>query len=161
MADVEIDVFGIPFLRRKLDNIGDRIVDIEPALESIASDMRVQAGRAFDSRGLTSGTAWPPLQDSTISRKLRDKNAKTRANAHRILHATERLRKSLTSESHNEHISRVDRNSLEFGTSVPYAGFHQTGTRNMSARPPVRMREFQRKRAVRKVARYISTGIVL
>jgi phage gpG-like protein len=160
MPTVEIDVFGTTFLSRKLNAIGDRAGDLEPVLESVADDMRDHAKRAFDSRGLTSGAAWPPLSPDTIARKSRDKSAKIRSNASRVLHATETLRNSLTVEGHKDHVSHADHNSLTYSTNVPYAIFHQEGTRLMPARPPVRLREFQRKRVVRKVERWIMTGIV-
>jgi phage gpG-like protein len=157
---LDIDVFGVPLMRRRLNAVGARAADLEPALESVADDMRRQAERAFGSRGLTSGTAWPPLQPDTIARKLRDKRPAVKGHARKTLHATEKLRKSLTDDKHVDDVSYVDNDTLIFGTDVPYAPYHQTGTSTMKARPPVRMRANERSAAVRKVSRYITTGRV-
>lgn len=161
MADsFEITVFGTRLASRHLRAIGDRAADIEPALRSIAGDLREITAEAFGSRGLRTGTAWPTLFENTIARKARDKDDKVAANASKVLHATERLRESLTDKFDKDHIENVDDNTLEFGSRVPYGIYLQTGTKDMKARPPVRLREHQRKRAVRKVERWITTGIL-
>lgn len=160
MDYVRIDVFGSPLLERRLHETGERAADIEPALSSVAGDLRALIDRGFDDRGLPHGRAWPPLSPDTIARKLRDKDPTVRANATKILNATERLRKSLTDPHDEEHIEHVTDTTLVLSSEVPYAKFHAHGTRNMPARPPVRLREHNRKAAVRKVERWIKTGVV-
>jgi phage gpG-like protein len=46
-----------------------------------------------------------------------------------------RLRESLTNEQASEAISVITKTTLIMGTSVPYAGFHQSGTSKMPMRP--------------------------
>ena len=54
----------------------------------------------------------------------------------RILHATLALRKSLT-EHGGDNVEVVGNQGLTFGSSVPYGGFHKTGTANMPKRDPM------------------------
>lgn len=78
------------------------------------------------------GPAWKPLAPSTVKRKGHDT----------ILVETGRLKGSLTDERHSDGIREIFDNGLGgaglvFGTDVPYAHFHMTGTSRMPARPEV------------------------
>ena len=59
-----------------------------------------------------------------------------------ILQASGRLYKSLTA---NNADSVYEESNLELalGSSVPYAGYHQKGTRRMAARPPISLNDEQ------------------
>ena len=63
-----------------------------------------------------------------------------------ILQRTRRLHKSLTSPSHADHVYDPGRKGLTLGTRVPYAGYHQTGTRRMPQRKPIELTSAQRTR---------------
>ena len=74
------------------------------------------------------GTPWAPLALSTILAKEHSA----------ILVDTGRMFESLTTPNGTQDtIWTTGKNWLTFGTSVPYAHFHQTGTRRMPARPHV------------------------
>jgi phage gpG-like protein len=45
------------------------------------------------------------------------------------------LRDSLTQPVAPGHVEEMDRQTLSMGSRLPYALFHQTGTRRMPARP--------------------------
>lgn len=75
----------------------------------------------------SSGASWPPLAPSTIKRKGHD----------RILVEHGDLQRSLETVGGPNNIAATTGQGLLFGTSDPKAGFHQSGTRNMPARPPV------------------------
>lgn len=77
------------------------------------------------------GIPWAPLARSTVRRKKHS----------RILVDTGRLLGSLSSSDHTDAIRDIEDRYLAFGTSVPYAIYHQTGTSRMPARPPVGLNE--------------------
>jgi phage gpG-like protein len=74
------------------------------------------------------GTPWKPLALPTVMAK----------GFSAILVETGRMFESLTTPNGTEDtIWITGKNWLTFGTEVPYAKFHQTGTRRMPARPHV------------------------
>jgi len=68
------------------------------------------------------------------------------------------LRGSLTQAGHPEQIVELGRDSLLYGTRVPYARFHQRGTRRMPARPPLVIRAVERANFAKRLRAYIVTG---
>ena len=72
-------------------------------------------------------SSWPPLAAATIARKKSDK----------ILVETGRLKASLTTAGHADHVGEIFDRGLTFGTSVPYSIFHQQGTRTIPQRAHV------------------------
>lgn len=157
---VKVDMFGAPLVRRQLSLTSERIDHMEPVLLSLAGDLRHIMGRTFDQRGFPTGQGWRPLSVETKVRKARDKNPKVAANFDKVLVATERLKNSLSVKGHPDQIEHVTDNMLEFSTSVPYAEFHNRGTRHMARRPIARLRESDRKKMTRKVERWLRHGVL-
>ncbi len=78
------------------------------------------------------GAAWAPLSPVTIARKEHSA----------ILVDTGRMFESLTTPNGTEDTVWITGPTwLTFGTEVPYAHFHQTGTKRMPARPHVGVNE--------------------
>lgn len=104
----------------------------------------------FGSQGAASGKPWLPLDSGYARWKL------THAGPAPILVFSGRLRRSLTSlrGSPNE----IDKKSAVFGTDVPYAGFHQTGTSKMPARKIVFVPPLFANTMARKAADHIVHG---
>ena len=74
------------------------------------------------------GQGWAPIAFSTANRKGHTS----------ILVDTGRMFESLTTiDGTQDTIWQTGKTWLRFGTSVPYAHWHQTGTRRMPARPHV------------------------
>ncbi len=84
----------------------------------------------FNSETDASGQAWAPLAASTIAKKGHSL----------ILWETGKLENSLTSQT-GDAIREAGTSEAAFGTSVPYATFHEEGTSKMPARPPVGVSE--------------------
>ena len=102
-------------------------------------------------QGAYASGGWQTLKASTIASKLR-------ANQDlRILHATLRLRRSLTGRS-PDSVREFRRGRMRWGTRVEYAGYHQTGTDRLPRRRPVELTETARRQVVRILQRYIVTG---
>jgi phage gpG-like protein len=135
---------------------GDRQVERELLRIAKAPDMRLIAPRIreyfvsversqFDSEGRTGSGGWAPLKPRTVASKA------ARGLDPRILRATERLRKSLTNKTSSDQQFEYDSDSMSFGTRVPYARYHQTGTRRMPARKPVELSERNRRKVIKIV----------
>jgi len=89
----------------------------------------------FVLEGGQSGESWAPLSPGYAAWKQRV------APGAGLLVRTGLLKSSLTRPDGPESVYRVTPTSLEIGTSVSYAMYHQMGTRRMPARPPMRVNE--------------------
>ena len=101
-----------------LDLLQAQLSDLSPAMELIAEDMREMEAEQFASAGASGGAPWAALAPSTVKRK-RGRGG--------ILVSSGALLDSLTDPGSPEHVEGIDQLSLEFGSSLPYAGFQQTG----------------------------------
>ncbi len=106
--------------------------------------------RSEERRFAAGGPGWPPLADSTRERKQDP----------RILRATGALYRSLTAASASDQIDERRPDRLEFGTAVPYARFHEYGTRNMPRRVLIDLRPPERDEIRGVLERYIAKGSV-
>lgn len=82
---------------------------------AVLTTLREMEDIQFSTEGEQFGNKWPPLAPSTLDRKPAGLPMMVR---------TTRLRKSLTSRAEGS-IANVSPFALEFGTSVPYAIYHQ------------------------------------
>ena len=149
---LEIDALGTKVMDRQLIRLQHNLEVPAIALQEIAVRLREIIEEQFDSQGGRSG-GWAPLAASTVREK-----------AHlgqdpRILFATHRLVESLTRKFDTDHIEELSRNTLRFGSSVTYGIYHQTGTRKMPKRPPVVLKETDRRELVKIVQRSILAGV--
>jgi phage gpG-like protein len=103
----------------------------------------------FATEGRHASGGWKPLKPATLASKRR------RGLRMEILQATGDLMSSLTDRGDKNMIFDAKPTELVFGTSVPYAIFHQTGTRRMSRRRPIELTEQTRRECVRILQRYL------
>lgn len=102
--------------------------DYEPVFRKVMNDFEEDHEFYFQNEVAFTGAPWAELSPVTIAAKGHD----------RILVDTGRLMASLTSDSPDairEIVTGVHTPTMSFGTSVEYAGYHQTGTEHMPARP--------------------------
>lgn len=108
--------FGLSHLMRSIDDFRPVWPDIVQELEAIETEQ-------FEAEGQGRTGKWPKLSSFTQEWKARYFPGT------KILERTRKLRQSLTetgAEGAIRDISRPDK--MAFGTSIPYAGFHQRGT---------------------------------
>lgn len=146
-----IDALGQTHLDRDLLRFEANLAAPAGALLNIGTMLREMVERQFDSEGGASG-GWAPLADSTVAAKQRQ------GLDPRILQATGRLKESLTRKFDSEHTERLSGSSLAFGTKVPYAIYHQTGTASMPARPPLALTDADKVTIVKTLQRALLTG---
>lgn len=107
-------------LERALDNFQASLADNSEALAAVADDLRQMIAEQFASEGAAGGTPWAPLAPSTLRHSGRARGG--------ILCVTGALRGSLTDPGSPGHVEQLDEQSLLFGSDLPYAIYHQTGT---------------------------------
>lgn len=156
---IDIDVYGDVQLSRELLRFAGRTEDASPAFRAIAILLRRSEKRQFSSKGRHASGGWPALKPSTIAAKRRSKDPRVRANATRILRATDALMDSLTKKSDGGHTEVVQPHQLVFGTQVDYARYHQKGE-GVPRRRPLELRGRDRTEMVKQIQRYLVTGRV-
>jgi len=138
---------GAGHVEHVLLGIRDRALDGTPVLAVILEDMRQLEAQLFETEGYGE---WAPLAQSTLERKAEQ------GYPPKILQATEWLMDSLTgSAAAGGHVEHILEDELIYGTTVPYAVFHQMGTRFMPARPPVDVREADVRRWTKLIQAYV------
>lgn len=152
LVRIEIEIFGEKQVARDLIRLGEHVDNPLPLWQELMRNISTIERQQFDSQGQFSG-GWAKLAESTIA-------AKAAAGLDpRILHATLLLEKSLTSPGlAPSAIREVTPEGFRFGTSVPYAKYHQTGTRRMPRRRVLEFTPGTRRDIVKRIQRFVITG---
>jgi len=124
---IKIDV-DISRVRMFFIHMRRRSNNFSPVFTKALRDIEKEEARHFASRG--SGT-WPPLAASTRAQKRREGFQAG------LLQRTGALRESLVSGGPGG-VRNITPKTLEFGTSVDYAGYHFHGAQKGNWRLPVR-----------------------
>lgn len=136
---LDLETFGEKQFSREILRVGRNAGDMKPAFDKVHDLFLEVEEKQFSSQGGAYSGGWKPLAPSTVSYKARA------GLDPRILHATLRLRGSLTQETHPDHVYRASADEMFVGTRVPYAGVHQ----NPVSSPLPRRRPIQFDDAVR------------
>lgn len=96
-------------------------------IENAFERLRAEAAAQFATQGSAFGSPWPPRNPD-------------RSPGRPLLVLTGRLRGSWTDQENPEHVEEILAGPGSeviglFGTAVPYAGFHEFGTRRLPAKP--------------------------
>lgn len=146
---IVIEAFGHQVMSRQLRTVSDRASDLRPAFEEAHERFREIMQVRFATGGGPPSGPWAPLKKSTVERKAR------LGLDPRVLHATLRLRTSLTKLRGTGGTLQMNKDGLTMGSKVPYGRFHQTGTRRMVARPPVGLSTQDRRELVQIIEDFI------
>lgn len=124
--------------------------DLSPVLADIAEDFKeTVAPDTFNHHG----PGWAPLSPRYAAWKSRVYPGRP------LMVVSGRLRNSLFGET-NEWFQRISRYNLDMGTTVPYATYHQTGTRFMPARPVINVTRDDERVWTKMIARYLVEQVV-
>lgn len=143
-----IEVRGVERTTHALNQVTKRGGNVKDASYKVRSIFRQAEVRQFDSKGRG---AWPDLADSTKQRK------RERKQDPRVMRATNALYKSLTAANARDQIDNRGPSEFRFGTTVPYAGFHDTGT-GVKKRPLIALTQSERRRIDDALEQFIATG---
>lgn len=155
-SGISISVFGETEVARNMLRRGKRVKDARPAFKDLLSFIRKRVDRTFSYQGAFGGARWAPLRPSTVLAKKR------KGLSPKILHATLRLRDSLT-KAGSDAVGVVKRGELRYGSKVPYGGFHQSRKprERLPRRAPVQFSEATKREMVKRLQRFIMTGQVV
>ena len=148
---VTFDFHGDTQLDRVIDRMADRVDDASPAFEAMADRFAAAEQAQFASQGGFGGGGWAPLSPAYAAWKASRGGGP-------ILVLTGALKGSLTSRPFG--VETISNKQAVFGTAVAYAGYHQSGTSKMPARPPVKLPESERREWMKIMQRFIVTGAV-
>lgn len=100
------------------------LLDYTKVWPEVSKEIEKEESYLFASRGVSGAHgAWPALTRRYLKRKYK------KYGAQQIEVASGRLRRALTDSTSGDAIRRYFPRSMEFGTSLPYAVFQQTGWR--------------------------------
>lgn len=128
MIEIRITVQGEQRLRQALNRLATSIQDYSPAWKPITQIFRDAMRGQFATGGGRGGKKWAPL--SRAYSRWKERVAPGRP----ILVLKGDLVLSLTTQT-GDTIQNEQPLSLSLGTKLPYAKYHQNGTRRMPARP--------------------------
>jgi phage gpG-like protein len=150
---LHIEDFGtIAKQERRLLGMMDAAVDLRPVMDDIYWDMANATTVMFTSEGRRGGGSWRDTLEKT-----KEKRIKMGYKPLPILNMSGRLASSATEPLHPEHHRDVGKDSVEIGTSVPYAATHQLGrpSKNITRRPFLVFYEFDRIRWAKMISRFL------
>jgi len=149
MAEQAIEQRGAGVAAKHLADMGKRARAPKDASYRVRTIFRKAEESRFSSAG--AGT-WKPLAETTRQLKAE------RGHDPRILRATNALYKSLTAPRARDQIDDRDRqDAWRFGTTVPYAIYHDTG-RGVPKRKLIDLTSSERKAIDDEIGKYIATG---
>ena len=143
-----IDTLGVRQIDRELTSMSGRIDDMSVAMGDIFDYIRKVERKQFDSEGKYGSDGWKQLAPSTIESK------KAHNLDPRILRATGDLFEAMTRRGDGKQVAVAKRDGLVFGTTLPYAQFHQQG-RGVPKRPVVELKEPDRREIIKIIQHYI------
>lgn len=148
---IRLEVFGDEILSRDILRVKEHAEHPRPAFEAIHESFKTLEDWQFGTQGGVE--KWQPLAASTVAYKARA------GLDPRILHATLRLRRSLT-EDNEDHIFLMTGDELFMGSRVDYGKYHQSRRprRRLPRRPPVNLSESAKRTWVKILQRWIMTG---
>jgi phage gpG-like protein len=148
---LEITVAGEMQVRRVLARMQGRAHDARPALEAMGDVIALNLRRQFAGEASPVGGRWAPLSPAYGRWKHKHHPGK------KILHLTGAMETDYTSRPFG--IEKLSGTTLEIGSALPYAAFHQAGTDNMPARR-LELNEDAKRQMVKILTRFIVEGQV-
>lgn len=136
---------------RMLSRTTEKISNLRPFLDNVAVFLEATMEEQFDTEGSRSG-GWVALSPRYAEDKL------ARWGSQPILVASGGMRRSLIGASGASIRRQLGGDTLEFGTSVPYAKYHQTGTSRMPMRKILDLTSDDRRTVMKMLQRHLFTG---
>lgn len=170
LLHLRLEIDGDVQVSRQLGVLLEHVKDLRPAWRRIhqgqglpggGQSMVVATREHFASHGARGGARWPELAERTV----RERNAmlargEARFGGRRpILRRTDRMFQSLVARTAGpDTVLEMHPHWMLWGTSVPYAGFHQRGA-GVPRRRPVQPTEADKRSWVKTIQAYlVETG---
>jgi phage gpG-like protein len=148
-----VSVDGVQSTTRAFQTLDETIRDFRPVWPEIHMYFLRSMTEQFESLGSRGGQRWQPLNEKYAKWKAQRFPGKP------ILVRTERLKRSLSlGGSEPDQVKEFAPMYAVFGTRVPYARYHQRGTRRMPARPILQPTQRDVDRMVSRLYRFAERG---
>jgi hypothetical protein len=134
---------------KTIADTGKRANNVKPGAAKIRTAYREAEQEIFRRNG--GAVAWEKLKDSTREAKRR------RGQDHGTLRASNALFKSLTAPRAAYQVDDRQPHELRFGSTLPYADFHESG-KGQAKRPTQAFTATQQRRINRAIEDFIATG---
>lgn len=135
---------------RAIARFADGVNDYRPIWPVIEDEFYAQEKDQFKSQGAEGGARWAPLTEEYAEYK------EVRWPGKPILERTGDLVRSLTLPNDPNAVRIEERKTLTLGSRIPYALFHQMGTRTpMPAREEIRLTEAWKRTAMQHIQTYL------
>jgi phage gpG-like protein len=144
MAAKTVSARGVKQTAEHIGQVGDRGSDISKAAAKVRTIYRQAQEAHFSSAG---HGKWPPLDPHTVAQK----------GSWRILRRTDALYRSLTAARASYQVDERSRSVLTFGTTVPYAGYHDQG-RGVPQRPLMTFTAAETKAMTDALGQFVTEG---
>lgn len=118
-SEFTIQVQGDAELLQVLSDMRGRVVNQRPAWDLIGAGLVANADRRFETKTDPAGSPWAPWAPSTA-------RARAKSGRGTLLELTRMMRTSLNHQAEEDGVA--------IGLGRSYAGFHETGTREMPRR---------------------------
>jgi phage gpG-like protein len=146
--DVNVEPGGHVFQRAFTRFVSD-LSDLTPLWDKLADALRDSTRRNFATEGASSGARWHPLSPRYGTWKAKHYPGQP------ILQRSGVMMESLVNDGHGSIYERRPA-AMAWGTSVPYAKYHQTGTtRGLPARPIIRLTDADQDDMTKLVHRHL------
>ena len=149
----EITARNHKVLNRKLTTLEKRVRSIREGALRVYERFREIEQNQFTRQGAGPSGPWAPLHPRTLAKKER------LGHDPRRLHATLKLRPSLTRRGTRNAIFRANRDGIFMGTRDPKAGYHQKGTKKIPARPPIDLFEQDKREMIDIFEEWLLEGV--
>lgn len=152
MVGFSFTIEGEEQVARMLSRTTEKINDLRPFLDGVSTFLSTVAmAEQFSTEGGRTG-GWAALSPRYAEDKLQ------RWGSQPILVASGRMRQSLTGGGAGSVSRQIGGDTLEFGTSVPYARFHQSGTSRMPQRRIMDLADADRRTIMKMLQQHLFTG---
>lgn len=146
---LEIRTVGDDKAAKTIADTGKRANNVKPGASKIRTAYRDAEYEIFSRNG--GAVAWEALKQSTREAKRR------RGQDHGVLRASGALYKSLVASRAGYQVDDRQPHELRFGTTLPYAGYHEEG-RGQARRPTQAFTASQHRKINDAIADYIAHG---
>lgn len=135
MIDIQLDDREV---QAALQRLQQRLSDMTPVMRAIATALEAQVEKRFETATDPAGRPWKPLAPSTLSAWLDRGKGNRKKDGSLTQRGRERLssRKPLydTGDLLGSLTSSASRSEARVGFGVPYAAYHEFGTKRMPRR---------------------------
>lgn len=149
MFRFKLEIAGQVQMDRGIARFADGVTDYRPIWPVIEDDFYAQEKDQFKTEGAEGGEKWQELSAAYWEWKEAHYPGKP------ILQRTGDLERSLTSGSDPNAVRREERKTLTLGSRVPYALYHQLGTKRMPARPEIQLPEAFKRTTMHHMQTYL------